>query len=366
MLRKFAVTNYRGFEKRIEWDLTKIRNYEFNDFAIKNKTVKNGIIVGKNGCGKSNFGLSIFDIVNHLSQKWKKPDYYVNFAFAGAQKKTVDFEYTFDFGGTSVEYNYSKTTQGVLKKEQLKVNGEQIFFRNESSFEIDEKLFPMEENTRNNLAQNANSVSIVNFLITSYPLAEDNALLQMQKFVNSMLWFRCLEEREFIGLETNASLLDEYIINNNLVKDFSNFLKEVSDQEFSFVPPNPHDKQLFCYIKGAPIPFYLIASTGTRSLQLMYFWIKHMEQASFVFVDEFDAFYHFKLSRTVCRWLFKLDCQVFLTSHNTLLLTNDLLRPDCNFLIENNTIRSLHDCTPKELRQGHNIEKLYRGGTFGL
>ena len=74
MLRKFAVTNYRGFEKRIEWDLTKIRNYEFNDFAIKNKTVKNGIIVGKNGCGKSNFGLSIFDIVNHISQKWKKSD----------------------------------------------------------------------------------------------------------------------------------------------------------------------------------------------------------------------------------------------------------------------------------------------------
>lgn len=366
MLTKFAVTNYRGFENRIEWDLTKIRNYEFNDFAIRNKIIKNGIIVGQNGCGKSNFGLSVFDITNHLSQKWKKPDYYVNFIFAGAQKNTVDFEYAFNFNGTAVEYNYSKTAQGVLKKEQLKVDGKQIFFRYDSTFEIDESLFPMDGNIRNNLAHNANNASIINFLITSYPLAEDSYLLQLQNFVNSMLWFRCLENREFIGLEANVYILDEYIISNNLVKDFSDFIKEVSDQEFNFVTPNPHDKQLFCFIKGTPIPFYLIASTGTRSLQLLYFWLKHLERASFVFIDEFDVFYHFKLSRTICRRLFKLDCQIFLTSHNTLLLTNDLLRPDCNFLIENNTIRSLHDCTPKELRQGHNIEKLYRGGTFGL
>ena len=55
---------------------------------------------------------------------------------------------------------------------------------------------------------------------------------------------------------------------------------------------------------------------------------------------------------------------VFLTSHNTLLLCNDLLRPDCNFLLDKGEIKALHDCTDKELREGHNIEKLYRGGTF--
>ncbi len=85
---------------------------------------------------------------------------------------------------------------------------------------------------------------------------------------------------------------------------------------------------------------------------------------SIVFIDEFDAFYHFKLSKNICRKLFELNCQLFLTSHNTLLLCNDLLRPDCNFLLDNNKIRAIHDCTEKELREGHNIEKLFRGGTF--
>lgn len=35
MLAKFAVKNYRGFAKKIEWDLSKPSNYEFNPFAVK-------------------------------------------------------------------------------------------------------------------------------------------------------------------------------------------------------------------------------------------------------------------------------------------------------------------------------------------
>ncbi len=364
MLCKFAVTNYRGFEQRIEWDLTKARDYAFNTFAIKNKIIKNGIIYGPNGSGKSNFGLAIFDIVNHLSQKWKKPDYYTNFVFAGKQKSTVDFEYVFNFNNQIVKYSYSKTAQGVLQAEKLIVNEKDIFERNLGSFSINHDEFPMEEKIQNNLANNANNVSIASFLLTSYPLSEDSYLIQLQNFVNSMLWFRSLDVREFIGLETNTSFIDEYIIRNNFVKDFQTFLDEVSNQKFEFVKQNPNDKHLMCYIKGAAVPFNLIKSTGTDSLMLLYFWYKQMEKASFVFIDEFDAFYHFKLSKNICRKLFELNCQLFLTSHNTLLLCNDLLRPDCNFLLDKNKIRAIHDCTEKELREGHNIEKLFRGGTF--
>ena len=96
----------------------------------------------------------------------------------------------------------------------------------------------------------------------------------------------------------------------------------------------------------------------------MYFWLKQLSGATFVFIDEFDAFYHFQLSFAVCKELFKLKCQVFLSSHNTFLMTNDLLRPDCNFVIKDNEVRPICDRTDKDLRLGHNIEKLYRGGAF--
>ena len=173
-----------------------------------------------------------------------------------------------------------------------------------------------------------------------------------------------IEDREFIGLTNNINIIDEFIIRHNLIKDFEQFLYDVSDQKFEFMQPRNNDKQVFCFIKGTPVLFQGIASTGTHSLTLLYYWLKQMEKASFVFIDEFYAFYHFKLSKNICRKLFELNCQLFLTSHNTLLLCNDLLRPDCNFLLDKNEIRAIHDCTDKELREGHNIEKLFRGGTF--
>ena len=49
MLKKFAVTNYRGFKNCMEWDLSHPSNYTFNNDAIRNGVVKNGIIYGPNG-----------------------------------------------------------------------------------------------------------------------------------------------------------------------------------------------------------------------------------------------------------------------------------------------------------------------------
>lgn len=365
MLSKFAVTNYRGFPDRIELDLSKPRDYEFNPFAVKNGIIKDAIIYGKNGSGKTNLGMAIFDIVNHLSQKWKKPDYYVNFIYAGEPNKPVCFEYTFKFDEQILQYNYSKNPHGQLLEEKLTVDSKLIFEKKQNSITMDNS-FPMEQTIKYNLTSNVNRVSIVNFLLTSYPLAENHFLLKLQDFVNSMLWFRCLDVREFIGLEPTSNQLDEYIIKNNLVKDFKKFLLAVSEQEFDFIPHNQNDKVLFCFVKGKPTLFHQIASTGTNSLELLYFWLKHLDLASFVCVDEFDAFYHFKLSFEVCKRLFDLNCQVLLSSHNTFLMTNDLLRPDCNFVLNNNKIKSLCDATDKELREGHNIEKLYRGGTFEI
>jgi len=61
----------------------------------------------------------------------------------------------------------------------------------------------------------------------------------------------------------------------------------------------------------------------------------------------------------------EIDAQVILTTHNTSIMTNDLLRPDCYFLINEQGITSLKNRTEKELREAHNIEKMYKAGSFG-
>ena len=40
------------------------------------------------------------------------------------------------------------------------------------------------------------------------------------------------------------------------------------------------------------------------------------------------------------------------------------MRPDCYFILTENKITSLTNATDRELREGHNLEKLYKSGEF--
>lgn len=368
MLTRFAVKNYRGFADAIEWDLSHPCSYSFNSDAIKDAVVKNGIIYGSNGSGKSNLGLAIFDIANHLSHKWKKPDYYLNYASAYGCNLPVDFEYGFKFGKDVISYNYSKVAKelkGIIVKEQLLLNEKELLYRDADTLRLSEE-FSLTDAAIDSLKNSANNISIVNYLLSAVPLPKGHALLKLRNFVENMLFFRSLDNREFIGLKEGGSNIEEYIVRNDLADDFAEFLEEVSGQHFVFAKPVQGEYILYVLINGVRMPFMLVASTGTMNLELQYYWLKEMVDASFVFIDEFDAFYHHELSYALCRRLFKSGNQLFLTTHDTFLLSNDLLRPDCFFILKDNNINAICNLTDKELRFGHNLEKLYRGGTFGV
>lgn len=360
MLAKFAVTNYRGFKERIEWDLSKPSNYSFNEFAVKDDIVKNGIIYGPNGSGKSNLGYALFDIVAHLNWSFSEE---AIFNYAYGMSGNVKFEYLFKFDDYMARYEYTKDKLGNLIEESLYVDDKEIFYKTSyalrisSDFDVTDAIYKM-------LGRGENSISLINFLTGSYPLDANHVLLKIKDFANSMQFFRSLDQREFIGPIDGPKRIEEYIIENGLIDDFSQFLLDVSGQEFDFVKPSHGDKNIFCNVGDNRMLFLRLASTGTKNLELQYYWMKQMEKAKFVFIDEFDAFYHHELSYKLCKRLFDGTKQVYLTTHDTYLLTNDLLRPDCFFILNNNKIKSLADSTNKELRIGHNLEKLYRGGTF--
>lgn len=373
MLLKFAVQNFKGFSERIEWDLTHPHGYDFHTHAIRDGVVKNGIVYGPNGSGKTNFSLAIFDIVNHLSQKMGKPDYYLYFPNANHISDPVGFEYTFRLSNHLIVYKYKKDWQGNLIEESMSVDGNDFLLRDEKS--VRAEGFVLVDSIQKDFLASEHPVSLISYLWSNYPLPEEHFLSQLRRFVDTMLWYKCLDRREFIGMDNARTYVEEYIVKNNLIQEFSEFLDTVSEQKFSFEVletdtrnPNSHPELQVRYGDDGShvsIPFLQIASTGTQALELLFFWMKKAKNASFIFIDEFDAFYHFDLAFKVCKKLFAMpNCQVFLSSHNTYLMTNDLLRPDCNFVLCENKIKPLVDCTDKELRFAHNIEKLYRGGTF--
>ena len=124
-------------------------------------------------------------------------------------------------------------------------------------------------------------------------------------------------------------------------------------------------KDLFWHFEKGDYPFSSVASTGTMSLALFYYWYIVMSKASFVFIDEFDAFYHFELAESIVESIKGLkNTQVFVSTHNTDLLSNDILRPDSYFILNNGSIKSLNNLVDKDLRKAHNIQKMYKAGSF--
>ena len=46
-------------------------------------------------------------------------------------------------------------------------------------------------------------------------------------------------------------------------------------------------------------------------------------------------------------------------------MTNKIMRPDCLFILSSRgTLTALCDATERELREGHNLEKMYISGEF--
>ncbi len=106
-------------------------------------------------------------------------------------------------------------------------------------------------------------------------------------------------------------------------------------------------------------------SKGTIALSLFFMWYMQMvDGIQFMFIDEFDSYFHHGVSRKLIEKLKKSPTQVILTTHNTANMSNSILRPDSYFTISNNNIANIAERSGREIRQAQNIEKMYRAGSI--
>lgn len=114
------------------------------------------------------------------------------------------------------------------------------------------------------------------------------------------------------------------------------------------------------------VPFLSIASKGTKSLFLYFYWKTiAFNKLSFLFIDGFDTFLSNEIAQNLLLGLNKnSNFQTLVKSHNTYLMQNKLTRPDCCFIINENKISSLSNSTQKEIREAHNLEKMYLNRAF--
>lgn len=365
MLAKFEVENFKNFEKKLTLDLEKRSNYEFNNDIVNNGVIRAGIIFGENGSGKSNLGLAIFDLVTHLTDKEKGVNKYKYYFNLNSKKDYAKFKYLFKFNNHYLEYSYKKNNDSTLLSETISIDKEIVV---DYDFESHEGICLLKgaENLNKNMEDT--NISFVKYIYSNTVLIEDEinfVFKQFMIFVNNMLLFYSLQEHHYQGFSVGEKSISEGIIKRGKLNEFRYFLNEIGIK-YDLIEKNIDDKmQIYVKFNCGEANFYSIASTGTKSLALFFFWLIQMEQVSLVFMDEFDAYYHYELSSKVVKYVIeKMNLQVLFTSHNTNLMTNNLLRPDCYYNIKNNSIDTFSNLTDKELRKAHNLQKMYKAGAF--
>lgn len=367
MLKRIEVENFKNFRDNTVFDLSVQYNYGFNSEAISknNGSITKGIIYGINGAGKSNLGLAIFDLISHLSDKQINENRYTPYLNLGSAKRCASFTYLFSFLNKEVIYKYKKHSLYELVEESLTIEGEEVIYYDYEHNEGYSKLKGTENLVLGNNLSSSNSR--VKYLLNTALLEDDDRnklFVEFGNFVNRMLLFYSIEGNGYQGFSSGAENISEGILKRNKLKEFEEFLRD-NGINYTLVELTINGGRTICCKYGTKVvDFFSIASTGTKSLALFYYWYIQMKMATFVYIDEFDAFYHFELSRSIVKYLKKLEnTQVILTTHNTDIMSNDLLRPDCYFEIKEK-IKSLSELTEKDIRKAHNLQKMYKAGVF--
>lgn len=379
MLRKFEVRNYKTFKDKISLDFGDIGGYQFSTECIYDRYISKMLIYGRNATGKTNLGKALMDIQRLLFglRKLREDRSFLN---ADSVEETAVFSYEFIFDGQKVVYRYGRCSDTTLKWEELEINDELIFscdfsarqfnFDNLSYIKVETantERYRLLLDERESDDGDEIELPFMRWLVNNVALEKNSVLLKMFNYVRRMVFISAgnhIWPRQSKAYDTFFEKLEE----RKGLQEIEQFFNEMGIECQLILRKLPDGQRELYFYHERLVPFFETASSGTLALFDLYRRsVAPMREASFIYLDEFDAFYHYEMAENVIRFFKKRysKCQIILTSHNTNLMTNRLMRPDCLFILSSfGTLTALCNATERELREGHNLEKMYISGEF--
>ena len=379
MLRKFEVSNYKTFKDKISLDFGDIGGYQFSTECIYDGYISKMLIYGRNATGKTNLGKALMDIQRLLFglRRLREDRSFLN---ADSVEETAVFSYEFIFDGQKVVYRYGRCSDTTLKWEELEINDELIFscdfsarqfnFDNLSYIKVETantERYRLSLDERESDDGDEIELPFMRWLVNNVALEKNSVLLKMFNYVRRMVFISAgnhIWPRQSKAYDTFFEKLEE----RKGLQEIEQFFNEMGIECQLILRKLPDGQRELYFYHERLVPFFETASSGTLALFDLYRrLVAPMREASFIYLDEFDAFYHYEMAENVIRFFKKRysKCQIILTSHNTNLMTNRLMRPDCLFILSSfGTLTALCNATERELREGHNLEKMYISGEF--
>jgi hypothetical protein len=305
-----------------------------------------------------------------------------NYLNGNSGNDLAEFVYQFDFSGIKVKYCYGKNSVDTPVYEHLEINDHSVIQIDRRISAIASFSLGGTESLKNDFSNSPiSALKYVNANALLDDSLESNTFKQFLAFVKGMVFFRTLNKSsEHHGVEVEAKRISKEIIDTGKLADFEQFLNDAGVECQLVKIGASGDEKIAFVFDGKRIEFSQVASSGTLSLGIFYFWWLKLNRGelTFAYIDEFDAFYHHTLSKMIVKKLSQLQCQTLLTTHNTSIMSNDLLRPDCYFEVRGNVsfkdkglpldkmknkpgLYPFYSLVEKDLRKAHNLEKIYKG-----
>lgn len=381
MLKRFEVCNYKTFKDKLVLDFSNVGGYRFNTDCIYDGLLSKIILYGRNATGKTSLGKAFQDLfIETVAGRNSFIEHNGLITNADSNIDVACFEYEFSFGDDVLVYYYEKDRSNELQKEIMKINDSVVInldFNkgqfdtldleklNLEGLQVERYLETIVSNKSDITVEERHNMSFLRFIINNAALSPSSIVNKLSDYILRMRF------NSSNSMHISPITLDKFtdlLSTGEELEKFENYLNEMGIECRLRLKNLPDGQKELYFDHTTLVPFYDNASSGTRKLTDMYMrFFLNLKKASLIFMDEFDAYFHYEMAEKVVLFLKKNypASQVILTTHNTNLMTNHIMRPDCLMILSRDgRITPLCAATERELREGHNLEKMYIAGEF--
>lgn len=285
-LVRFTVSGFRGFSKAVAIDLRS------SDIS---RPISSLIVSGPSGSGKTNMGLAMFSIVSVLTDKWSNPSLLTSGVFLNldADAESASFHYSFVHGRDSIVFEYEMRESNVLARERFAVNDHLVFdYDHENgSFLALERGWLFDDDL--NFEYLGNNLSVLRYITHNTIQNLHSPIRGIMDYAEHMLWFRPDGMKSFIGFELRPVDMEQWIIENDFVEEFSCFLSGIFGKNpiLKSVAGICGEKLLAEMHGDGCCLFRQTAPDRMKAAEVFYFWMKRFRAVSLLYIDDLDLLF---------------------------------------------------------------------------